>query len=111
MAGDRDEVERIVAVGVGRADSADARRAHLAKRLADTRFFRDRDLAGALAAHEAARERLTDPDAIAAVDARRATLLAGAGRPAEALARHRRDGPGRRRRARGSSWRARPRPA
>jgi DNA-binding CsgD family transcriptional regulator len=38
-----------------------------------------------LAAHEAARERLTDPDALAAVDARRATLLAGAGRPAEAL--------------------------
>ena len=69
----------------GTSDSSDSRRAHLAKRLADTRFFRDRDLDGALAAHEAARDRLTDPDAIAAVDARRATLLAGAGRPVEAL--------------------------
>ena len=37
------------------------------------------------AAHEEARQRLTDPEEIAAIDARRATLLAGAGRPAEAL--------------------------
>ncbi len=78
------EIERAMAT-VWDEDLDDARRAHLAKRLADARFFGDRDLDGALAAHEAARERLTDPDAIAAVDARRASLLAGAGRPAEAL--------------------------
>ncbi|MGD9701216.1 MAG: AAA family ATPase [Acidimicrobiia bacterium] len=84
MSGALDEVERLVA-SVWDDELSDSRRAHLAKRLADTRFFRDRDLSGALAAHEAARERLTDPDTIAAVDARRASLLAGAGRPGEAL--------------------------
>jgi DNA-binding CsgD family transcriptional regulator len=84
MSGALADVERVVA-SVWDDDLTDARRAHLAKRLADTRFYRDRDLSGALAVHEAARERLTDPDAIAAVDARRASLLAGAGRPGEAL--------------------------
>lgn len=84
MTGELEEVERIV-TSVWEDDLSDVRRAHLAKRLADTRFYRDRDLAGALAAHDAARERLTDPDVVAAVDARRASLLAGAGRPAEAL--------------------------
>jgi DNA-binding CsgD family transcriptional regulator len=84
MTGALADVERVVA-SVWDDDLTDARRAHFAKRLADTRFYRDRDLAGALAVHEAARERLTDPDAIAAVDARRASLLAGAGRPGEAL--------------------------
>ena len=57
----------------------------LAHRLAATRFYAQRDLDGALAAHEAVRLRLSDPEAIAATDARRATLLAGAGRPVEAL--------------------------
>lgn len=84
MTGDHEQVERIVA-SVWDDDMADARRAHLAKRLADTRFYGARDLPGALAAHETARERLTDVDAIAAVDARRASLLASAGRPGEAL--------------------------
>ena len=84
MAGARDEIERIVAA-VWEEPLAEPRRAHLAKRLADSRFFNDRDLDGALAAHAAARERLTDPDEIAAVDARRAALLAGAGRPLDAL--------------------------
>jgi hypothetical protein len=84
MAGARDEVERIVAA-VWDEPLSEARRAHLAKRLADSRFYNDLDLPGALAAHEAARERLHDPDEIAAVDARRATLLAGAGRPLDAL--------------------------
>ena len=84
MAGVRDEVERIVAA-VWDEPLTEPRRAHLAKRLADSRFFNDRDLDGALAAHAAARERLTDPDEIAAVDARRAALLAGAGRPLDAL--------------------------
>ena len=84
MTGALEQIEQLVA-SVWDDELSDARRAHLAKRLADTRFFRDRDLDGALAAHDAARERLTDPDAIAVVDARRASLLAGAGRPAEAL--------------------------
>ena len=84
MAGVRDEIERIVAA-VWDEQLGESRRAHLAKRLADSRFFNDGDLDGALAAHEAARERLADPDEIAAVDARRAALLAGAGRPLDAL--------------------------
>lgn len=85
MSGDLAEVERLVA-SVWDLDLSDARRAHLAKRLADTRFFRARDLGGALAVHEAARARLTDPEAVAAVDASRASLLAGAGKPLAALA-------------------------
>ena len=84
MAGARDDIEHIVAA-VWDEPLSEARRAHLAKRLADSRFFNDSDLAGALAAHEAARERMSDPDEIAAVDARRAMLLAGAGRPLDAL--------------------------
>jgi ATP/maltotriose-dependent transcriptional regulator MalT len=84
LQGHDDEVERLVAA-VWEEPLSDMQRAHLSTRLADTRFFRRRDLDGALAAHAAARERLTDPEEIAAVDARRATLLAGAGRPAEAL--------------------------
>ena len=66
------EIERVV-TAVWDEDLGDSRRAHLAKRLAEARFFRDRDLDGALAAHEMARQRLTEPDAIAAVDARRAS--------------------------------------
>ena len=84
MVGALADVERVVN-SVWDDALSDSRRAHFAKRIADTRFYRDRDLEGALAAHEAARERLTDPDAIAAVDARRATLLAGSGRPGDAL--------------------------
>jgi DNA-binding CsgD family transcriptional regulator len=84
MTGQREELEAVVAA-MWDEDLPDARRAHLAQRLAQVRFYRDRDLPGALAAHDAARERLSDPDEIAAVDARRASLLAGAGRPLEAL--------------------------
>jgi DNA-binding CsgD family transcriptional regulator len=85
MRGDRDAVERAVAAVWDRDDLADERRAHLAKRVAETRFYRGRDLDGALAAHEEARARCHDADVVAAIDARRASLLAGAGRPAEAL--------------------------
>jgi DNA-binding CsgD family transcriptional regulator len=85
MQGHDDEVERVIAE-VWDADLSDAQRVALGRCLADSRFFGRRDLAGALAAHEMARARLTDRAAIAAVDARRATLLAGAGRPAAALA-------------------------
>jgi DNA-binding CsgD family transcriptional regulator len=84
MLGDLEEVERLVA-SVWDDALTDSRRAHLADRLAAIRFFRARDLDGALAAHQAARDRVTTPDVAAAVDARRASLLAGAGRPAEAL--------------------------
>jgi DNA-binding CsgD family transcriptional regulator len=84
MQGHDEEVERIVAA-VWEEPLSDAQRASLSRRLAASRFYGRRDLDGALAAHEAARQRLTDPEEIAAVDARRATLLAGAGRPAQAL--------------------------
>ncbi|MFM2079310.1 MAG: hypothetical protein RJA49_3200 [Actinomycetota bacterium] len=84
MTGDLAEVERVVAA-VWDDDLDDARREDLAKRLADTRFSRASDLEGALAAHEAARSRISDPEVLAAVDVRRASLLAGAGRPVEAL--------------------------
>jgi ATP/maltotriose-dependent transcriptional regulator MalT len=84
LQGHADDVERLVA-GVWDEPLSDARRVVLAQRLADTRFSRRRDLDGALAAYEQARARLADPEKIAAVDARRASLLAGAGRPGEAL--------------------------
>ncbi len=84
MQGHDDEVERTVAA-VWDEPLSDDQRAQLAHRLAATRFYGRRDLDGALEAHEAARRRLTDPGAIAATDARRAILLAGAGRPADAL--------------------------
>ncbi len=82
--GHHDEVESTIAT-VWDEPLTDAQRANLARRLAATRFYGRRDLDGGLAAYEAARQRLTDPEQIAAVDARRASLLAGAGRPAEAL--------------------------
>ncbi len=84
MMGEQDEVEALVA-SVWEADLTDTRRAHLANRLAETRFYRGRDLPGALAAHEGARARITSPDVVAAIDARRASLLAGAGHPRDAL--------------------------
>jgi DNA-binding CsgD family transcriptional regulator len=57
----------------------------MAKVVADTRFYRDGDLTGALAMHADARGRVKDPEIAAAIDARRAGLLAEAGRPADAL--------------------------
>lgn len=85
MAGDLDAVERVVAAVWDDPDLTDGRRATMAKRLADARFNRARDLEQALAAHEAALERITDPAIATVVDARRASLLTGAGRPVEAL--------------------------
>lgn len=85
MQGHADDVERVVAE-VWKESLGDGKRSQLAKRLADTRFFQNLDLDGALRAYDTARELLTDPEEITAVDARRAALLAGAGRPAEALA-------------------------
>jgi ATP/maltotriose-dependent transcriptional regulator MalT len=84
MLGHDDEVEAVVA-GVWDAPLTDAHRSQLSRRLADTRFFGRRDLAGALDAHARALEHVTDPEEIAAVGARRALLLAGSGQPAAAL--------------------------
>jgi DNA-binding CsgD family transcriptional regulator len=84
LRGQDGEVERLVS-DVWDEPLSDARRAHFARRLAETRFNRRRDLDGALAALEWARAQLTDQAEVAALDARRATLLAGAGRSAEAL--------------------------
>ena len=85
MLGHDDEVERLVAE-VWDEPLGNARRAYLARRLAETRFYQRRDLDGRpRRPRRSARALLTDPEEIAAVDARRATLLAGAGRPAEAL--------------------------
>jgi DNA-binding CsgD family transcriptional regulator len=84
MSGDLEQLARVVE-SVWDLELPDTRRAHLAMRLADLRFSRDNDLEGALATHELARQRMSDTEAIAAVDARRASLLAGAGRPIEAL--------------------------
>ncbi|HLM65484.1 MAG TPA: AAA family ATPase [Acidimicrobiales bacterium] len=64
---------------------SDRLRAQLAVRLADSRFLAGRDLPGALAACDEARSRLREPTAVATLDARRATLLANAGRPGDAL--------------------------
>ncbi|HEX6568982.1 MAG TPA: LuxR family transcriptional regulator [Acidimicrobiales bacterium] len=64
---------------------SDRLRAQLAVRLADSRFLAGRDLPGALSACDEARSRLREPTAVAILDARRATLLANAGRPGDAL--------------------------
>jgi DNA-binding CsgD family transcriptional regulator len=63
----------------------DVQRGQLTRRLATTRFSAERDLEGALAALDAARAQLTDPEEVAAIDARRASMLAESGRPVEAL--------------------------
>ena len=84
MQGDDVEVERVVA-SAWEERLSDGQRAHLSQRLATTRFSVRRDLDGALAATTRHAARLSDPEEVAAVDARRATLLAGAGRPSAAL--------------------------
>lgn len=86
MAGDLEQVERGVAAVWDLDDLSESRRATMAKRLADARFSQARDLEGALAAHEMARDRIVDPAVAALVDVRRASLLAGAGRSSAALA-------------------------
>jgi DNA-binding CsgD family transcriptional regulator len=84
VTGDLARVEQTVAE-VWPLEMGDARRADLAKRLADSRFHAARDLDGALAALASARDRIADPEVVATVDARRASLVAGAGRPDDAL--------------------------
>ncbi len=84
MQGHHDEVDRIIG-DVWDGPLTDNQIIQLARRRAETRFYSARDLEGALAAYEAACERVVDPEARAAVMARRANMLAGAGRPSEAL--------------------------
>jgi hypothetical protein len=64
---------------------SDRLRAQLAVCLVECRFFGGRDLPGALSAFADARLRLREAAAIAILDARRAVLLANAGRPGDAL--------------------------
>lgn len=64
---------------------SDRLRAQLAVCLAESRFYAGRDLPGALSAFADARLRLRQPAAVAILDARRAVLLANAGRPGDAL--------------------------
>jgi len=83
---DPDEVERTVATVWGHPDLDDSDLAHLATRRADVLFQARSDLDGALAIVNEALSRMTDATPRAAVAAHRASLLANAGRPLEALA-------------------------
>lgn len=82
--GQLDEVERVVGTALA-LELTDAERSSLSRRLAGTRFSSGRDLVGALAALDAAQALVRDPEQLGALQARRAVLLADAGRPAEAL--------------------------
>lgn len=83
---DPDEVERTVAEVWNHPDLDDSDLAHLASRHADVLFQARSDLAGGLAVLGEALDRLTNPAARATLEARRAAMLANAGRPLEALA-------------------------
>jgi DNA-binding CsgD family transcriptional regulator len=84
LEGDTDGVERAVAAVWDEPDLPDAHRAHLCRRLTSARFGRG-DLAGAVAAVDEAARSLTDPTAVATVQAQRALLLARNGHPQAAL--------------------------
>jgi DNA-binding CsgD family transcriptional regulator/tetratricopeptide (TPR) repeat protein len=85
LAADADAVERAVASVWDDPELCDDDRAHLARRLATTRFARG-DLSGALDAVRDAEDHLDESSGRAAVRAQRAQLLAGAGQPRDALA-------------------------
>ena len=84
LGGDADAIERSVAAVWDDPSLPDVHRAHLCRRLTAARFGRG-DLAGALAAVDDAARVLTDPAALASVEAQRALLLARNGRPLAAL--------------------------
>ena len=81
---DRAAAEAAVASVWDDTGLADSHRAHLSRRLALARFAAG-DLAGALAITEQAAAVVTEPHAVAAVQAQRAQLLGTAGRPYETL--------------------------
>ena len=84
MLGQHHDVERVVTAALA-DELTDAERGALSRRLAGTRFSSRRDLDGALAALDAARLAIADAEELGALEARRAVLLADAGRPADAL--------------------------
>jgi DNA-binding CsgD family transcriptional regulator len=84
LGNDADAIERAVAAVWDDPSLPDAHRAHLCRRLTSARFGRG-DLEGALAAVDTAARSLTDPTAVASVQAQRALLLARNGRPRAAL--------------------------
>lgn len=85
LGNDPGAVESAVAAVWDDVDLPDGHRAHLARRLALTRFALT-DHHGALAVTEQAAARVREPAAIAAVQAQRAEILASMGRPVDALA-------------------------
>ena len=84
LGNDTDAVERAVAAVWDDPSLPDAHRAHLCRRLTSARFGRG-DLEGAMSAVDTAARSLTDPTAVASVQAQRALLLARNGRPQAAL--------------------------
>ena len=84
LLGQHDDVERVVTDAL-QHELTDTQRSALSRRLARTRFSSQRDLAGALAALDAACAVVRDPDELGLIQGRRALLLADAGRPADAL--------------------------
>jgi DNA-binding CsgD family transcriptional regulator/tetratricopeptide (TPR) repeat protein len=85
LAADSDAIDRVVSTVWHDPALGDDDRVHLARRLSTTRFARG-DLAGALDVVTDAEGLVRDPNALAAVRAQRAQLLANTGRPRDALA-------------------------
>lgn len=83
--GDAAQIEEIAASVWTASSLSQPSRAHVARRLANARFWQG-DLDGALAALGDAEEQLDDPVPLTTVRAQRALLLANNGRPDEALA-------------------------
>jgi DNA-binding CsgD family transcriptional regulator len=82
--GDAAKIEEIVASVWGAPSLPQPTRSHLARRLANARFWQG-DLEGALGALSDAEAQLDDPVSLMTVRAQRALLLANSGRPVEAL--------------------------
>ena len=68
MLGQHDDVERVVTAALA-SELTDAQRGVLSRRLAGTRFSSRRDLAGALAALDAAQDLVRDPEELGALQA------------------------------------------
>ncbi len=85
MGGRTDDLEAAVAAVWDRDDLTDPQRAHLARRIAETRLVARRDVVGALSANEDALLRVASPVDQASLVAHRASLLATAGLPRDAI--------------------------